>query len=187
MKLILTKAQLLKEWRLRSFPEPDGCGCTVEQTGGAGLTEYIEARMDDWYRRLLARAPVEMLAPVDVARQASVTLSADGAVARIRLPDEAVRVVSLAVEGCGRVALIHDPAGASAISRGRGLIYSRGAGRGAVAVVGDGYVDLYPPEPFSSVPRIASLRAVVDVAGEYRLDSMALGLITEEAMYKTDF
>ncbi len=177
MKLRLTKAQLLKEWRLRSFPEPDGCGCTVEQTGGADLTAYIEARMDDWYRRLLAGAPVEMLAPVDVARQASVTLSADGAVARIRLPDEAVRVVSLAVEGFGRVALIHDPAGAPAISRGRGV----------VAVVGDGYVDLYPPEPFSSVPRIASLRAVVDVAGEYRLDSMALGLITEEAMYKTNF
>lgn len=187
MKLLLTKAQLLKEWRLRSFPEPDGCGCTVVQTGGADLKAYLEARMDDWYRALLADAPVEMLAPVDIADRAATALMADGT-ARIGLPEETVRVVSLTLDGLGRVTTVHDPAGASAICmRHRHRINYRGAGRvEAVAVVREGAVDVYPSEPFSVVSRIVSLMAVVDVPGEYRLDSRALGLITEKDMYKTN-
>lgn len=183
MKLILTKAQLLKEWRLRSFPEPDGCGCTVVQTGGADLRAYLEARMDDWYRALLAEAPVEMLAPVDMAGRVSASLMADGAVS-IVLPAEVVRVVSLTLDGLGRVTLIHDLAGASAIGMRRNRIDCRGVRRGAVAVVREGAVDVYPAEPCTSAPRVVSLMAVVDVPGEYRLDSRALGLITENEMYK---
>ncbi len=80
MKLLLTEAQLLKEWQLRSFPEPMNSGCTVGQTGGVDMSEYMSARMNDWYRTMLADAPVEMLAPVDVASRVRPELTADGRV-----------------------------------------------------------------------------------------------------------
>lgn len=179
MKLLLTKAQLLKEWQLRSFPEPVNAGCTVEFTGGVDLDAYMSARMDDWYRALLADAPLEMLAPVDISSGVRVSLT-DGGRALIRLPDDAVRVVSLALKDAGNVVLVGGSAGESAISMS---LYSRRRGRRSTVAVVDGSVlRIYPPRPFDSVPEVESLMAVVDVEGEYRLDSRALSTITSECM-----
>lgn len=179
MKLLLTKAQLLKEWQLRSFPEPVNAGCTVEFTGGVDLAAYMSARMDDWYRALLADAPLEMLAPVDISSRVRVSLT-DGGTALIRLPDDAVRVASLTLKGAGSVVLTGGSAGESAISMS--LYSRRGGRRSTVAVVDGSALRIYPPLPFDSVPEVESLMAVVDVDGEYRLDSRALSTITPECM-----
>lgn len=171
----MTRAQLLHEWRLRSFPEPVNDGCSVVQTGGVDLDEYISARMDDWYHALLAEAPMDMLAPVEMAGSVEAVL-VDGGSALVMLPDHVVRVTELRIEGLGQVALASGGAARSVVGQRR-FSPRRSPGR-AVAVVDGHELFIYPPVPFTSAPRIESLMAVTDIAGEYRLDRRALGTIT---------
>ncbi|MCM1504053.1 MAG: hypothetical protein NC127_02530 [Muribaculum sp.] len=181
MKLLLTKAQLLKEWQLRSFPEPVNSGCEIVSTAGVDIEGYISAKMDDWYRNLLASAPFELLAPVELARSVRVELSADGS-ARFQVPDYVVRLVSLSLVDIGPVPLVADLRGVSALTSGRGHHYRRSC-QTAVALIDGNSISIRSRYPFSSAPFIASLMAIVDVEGEYRLDSRALSGITPESLY----
>ncbi len=182
MKLLLTKAQLLEEWQLRSFPEPVNSGCSVVQTGGVDIDNYMSARMDDWYSNLLASASLDLLAPVEMCDGISATLYPDGT-ARFQLPEEVVRVVSMSLDGLGPIPVVTDLRGVAAFSSGSVHRY-RSSGQRAVALIDGDEVCIRPRIPFTVAPAIVSLKAIVDVEGEYRLDSKALALITPESMYK---
>lgn len=131
--------------------------------------------MDDWYHALLAEAPMDMLAPVEVAGSVEAVL-VDGGSASVTLPDHVVRVAELRIEGFGQVALASGGPARSVVGP-RGFSPRRAPGR-AVAVVDGHELLIYPPVPFTSAPRIKSLMAVTDIAGEYCLDSRALGTVT---------
>ena len=96
MKLTLTKAQMLEQWKRRRWLEPLRADCRIRRSDGADLDAYAEMEMRQWYLDLLATAPAEMLAVTDLTLSATVKRAPEGRLF-IDLPAPAVRVVRVRV------------------------------------------------------------------------------------------
>lgn len=172
MKLHLTEAQLLQEWRLRHFPEALNAGCAVTAGSGYDLDAILLARMRDWYSRLLAEGAPEMLAPVEIGDRLTLRPMADGSAA-VTLPDSVARVMAVDMEGWKSPALIvADPAGRTALLQRSP--YTRGGTSAPVAVIDGREMRLYTPPPGGG--RL-SVTAITDDGTTYHLDSAALSTI----------
>ena len=167
MKLHLTEAQLLQEWRLRAFPEPvrEGCDFTVDY--GLDITSLLRARMLDWYHRLLVEAPVELLAPVELT--AALTVDDEG-VGHCELPESVVRVLAVAAGGVRAVMT----APRSRLERLQRSPFVRAGSDSPVAVVDHRSITLYVPAPETDT---LTVTAVTDDATVFHIDAAALAQI----------
>lgn len=172
MKLHLTEAQLLQEWRLRYLPQPVNAGCSVTASSGYDMESIIKARMRDWYSRLVAAADPAMLAPVEIGDRLTLTIAADGT-GMVSLPEETVKVLAVGMEGWSRAAAVTaDPL--SRIALRQHSPYSRGCPESPVAVLDGGKMRLYTPAPGDTS---LSVKAIIDEPDIYHIDSAALATI----------
>lgn len=115
---------MMAEWRLRAFPEAVNSGCDVMRFDGIDLDAHLQTRMQAWYDNLIRTAPLEMLAPVDIAARVEVEILSDGT-GWFLLPDDVVRLSCLLLPGWSSPALII-PDG---LSPGRRCSFRAGRGR----------------------------------------------------------
>ena len=180
MKLSLTRAQLLQQWRLRAFPEPMNDGGAVSSIDGIDMDAWLEAAMTDWYLGLLRSAPVELLYPQEYAGQI-VPRQASGGAVLLTLPDTAVRPVALRMRGWNADAeIVTDTQSPTAV---RQLCALTRAGIDAPVAVwqpGSRTVMLYPLPPSADADGLAMEKAgiVVDIPDTFMLDSAAFATIT---------
>ena len=171
MKLHLTEAQLLQEWRLRYLPQPVNAGCSVTASSGYDMESIIKARMRDWYSRLVAADPA-MLAPVEIGYRLTLTIADDGT-GIVNLPEETVKVLAVEMEGWRRAATVTaDPL--SRIALRQRSPYSRGCTESPVAVIDGSKMRLYTPAPGAAS---LSVKAIIDEPDIYHIDSAALATI----------
>ena len=185
--LTLTFDEMMAQWRLRAFPEAVNDGCSVTRCDGIDLDAHLRARMQAWYDNLLRTAPVEHLAPVDIAADVEVSLLPDGT-GWFTLPEGAIRLTRLLMPGWTSPALIIPDdtlPGASLQLSGR----QRSDHRAPVAILSGRTVRVCSPAPSTLPARADALLStsnplrpltclvVLDTPGLYRLDSLALSTI----------
>lgn len=172
MKLHLTEAQLLQEWRLRYLPQPVNAGCSVTASSGYDMESIIKARMRDWYSRLVAAADPAMLAPVEIGDRLTLTIADDGT-GIVNLPEETVKVLAVEMEGWRRAATVTADH-LSRIALRQHSPYSRGCTESPVAVIYGSKMRLYTPAPGAAS---LSVKAIIDEPDIYHIDSAALATI----------
>ena len=164
-KLHLTRAQLLKEWRLRAFPEPvNDAAAGITRIDGIDLDALLEARMDDWYAQLLDSAPLNMLAPVEMADTLEVSGSTPDGGLRYRLPEGFKRLVHIALQNEYRSARILTDAAARLYDPRRRIVDDT-----PVALVDGGILTVYPGLPLRAAMMICDTGD-----GMYHIDAAAL-------------
>ena len=175
MKLSLTRAQLLQQWRLRAFPEPMNDGNAVSTIDGIDMDAWLEAAMSDWYRNLLHSAPVGLLYPYDYAQQLLPRLASGGAVV-IGLPDSTVRLVSLRLCGWNADAEIVTDTQLPLAAR-QLCTFTRAGIDAPVAVWSPGSrtAMLYPA---TGILEMEKAEIIVDSPDIFRLDSAAFASIS---------
>ncbi len=176
MKLTLTRAQLLEQWRLRAFPEPMNTDGAVSAIDGIDMDAWLEAAATDWYANLLRSAPVELLNPRDYA--AELVPYRQGGTLCMRLPESTVRVVALRLSGWQTDALVcRDATDATAVRQQSPLTRAGAEAPVAVWLPGEQSVALYPDPGGDEMPVFEKALLVVDVPDVFRLDSAALAEI----------
>lgn len=166
MKLHLTRAQLLHEWRLRAFPEPVNDAATgVTRNDGINLDALVEARCEDWYHHLLAFGPTELLAPVDMADTLTPLPDGIDGSRRYRLPEGLRRVVEIKA-GNHPARVLYDAA-ARLFDPGMLLFDPT-----PVALVDNDTLTLYAPAPLDS-----ALMVCHTTDGLYHLDAAAFDTV----------
>lgn len=161
MKMTLTEAQLLHEWRLRAFPEPVSDGLTVTRRDGVDAPAVLTAGMKDWYYSL----PTELRGTTDVTEMCSrrgtgTLLLPEGmrTVTRVSSDEWEIDAV-IACEG-SREAMLQQSE------------YTQGSVSRPVAVVSGSEVRVWPP-----AERVI-IEGVVDLADRYIVDTAAFATIT---------
>ncbi len=166
-----SETELVELWRLMEGYEPLRTDCEVIRTDGIDLDSMIKERIDVWYRRILATAPVDKLPLTDFAPQLAVSRTPDG-VATASLPPTCIRVVEVMMDGWvtpGR--LVHDSASADWYAQMSE--YSRGGCVEPVVLVGRDSVTLYSPP--SDVCRLVRFLGVpAPMKGVYSFDPSLL-------------
>ena len=173
MRLTLTSEEFLALWRLRRGLEPLRNDCRIVRTDGIDLSALERTTMEAWFARQLREAPVSRLAPVDISAAVSVTAAPDGS-GVIELPESAVRVIAVDMDGWARTARIvtnaADPLHAAQLNP-----MSRGGSNAPVAVVEPGRLRLYTPPPGAALTRLTVIEEPAD--GLYTFDSSLLDFI----------
>lgn len=173
MRLTLTAEEFLALWRLRRGLEPLRNDCRIVRTDGIDLSALERTAMEAWFARQLREAPVSRLAPVDISASVSVREASDGS-GVIELPDNAVRVVAVDMDGWARTARIvtdaSDPLLAAQLNP-----FSRGGSNAPVAVVERRRLRLYTPPPGAALTRLTVIEEPTD--GIYSFDSSLLDFI----------
>lgn len=176
MKLTLTKAQMLAQWKQRRWLEPLRADCRIRRSDGADLDAYAEMEMRQWYLELLATAPVEMLAVTDLTLSATVRRAGEGRLV-IDLPASAVRVVKVRVAGWQRDAEItadpHSPLALRQANR-----FACGGVEHPVAVHSGRRLELFSAESSKALPGVEALWIIADTGPDsYTFDERAWGLL----------
>lgn len=161
MKVTLTEAQLLHEWRLRAFPEPVSTGYTVVRRDSVDVTAVLTAGMKDWYHSL----PMELRGVTDVTGMCE----RRGA-GHMILPESVLKVTRVSSEEWEADAVI--AAGNSREALLQQSVYTQGSVRRPVAVVDGRDVRVWPPADN------VTIEGVADIADQYILDVAAFATIT---------
>lgn len=178
MKLTLSRAQLLEQWRLRAFPEPMNEGSAVTPIDGIDMDAFLEAAALDWYRHLLHTAFPAMLNPHDYAAEITPVPDGDGAM-RIDLPDSTVRVLAVRLSCWNADAeIVTDKASPAALRQLSKFTRSGPDAPVAVWTPGSTSVFLYPAPDDGKEASLSKALLVVDTPDTFRLDSAAFTTIT---------
>lgn len=97
MRKLLTKTAMLELWRLVRADEPLRLDCTLTRTDAVDRDSILEAEMRAWYLNLLDCAPVEFLAPIDMAIKAEIRT--DGCLTIVTAPDQVRRILGVRFAG----------------------------------------------------------------------------------------
>lgn len=95
----LTKSEMLERWTTIRAGEPQRLDCTVSRLDGLDLSAVYEAEMRAWYLDLLDSADESLLAPEDLAEEATVS-EAQG-LTLVTFPAGVRRVLRLRFSGWG--------------------------------------------------------------------------------------
>ncbi len=161
MKVTLTEAQLLHEWRLRAFPEPMSTGYTVVRKDGVDVTAVLTAGMKDWYHSL----PLHLRGTTDVTEMCE----RRGA-GHVILPECVMTVTRVSSDEWEADAVI--ACGNSREAQLQRSVYTQGSVRRPVAVVEGRDVRVWPPA------ENVRIEGVADIADRYILDMAAFATIT---------
>ena len=176
MKLELTRNEMLALWKRRHFLEPLRTDCSVTRTDSIDLDALCAENMRQWYLQLLAEGDPALLAPADISSAATLRRTDHGTVA-LTLPDNAVRVLAVRLEGWEReaVPVAHDSPDALRMANS----FACGGVACPVAVVHpDRTLELYSPPNTATIPKVDMLLAAADTGPEtYAFDERALALI----------
>lgn len=118
----LPTGDMLRQWKVvhgyeSLIPDDCNCDCSIESADQSELDRMLLREIDAWYVKHLMTLPVEQLPLTDIAAKVSLSRSADG-VGRVTLPDSALRVVSVEVEGWKEPAIIvRDPSSPLALAQ----------------------------------------------------------------------
>lgn len=173
--MVLTHTEMLGRWMLHCGYEPLRADATVVRADGIDLERLMAQRMRRWYLDLLDTAPVELLETDDIAAQLQAARGADGC-ARLTLPDECRRLISIRMSGWARNATV--VAADSPVARRQCNPMTRGGAAAPVAVVEGREVWLYSPAG-SNLNIESAVVVMRPPADTYRLDERALSLIPE--------
>lgn len=176
MKLTLTKAQMLAQWKQRRWLEPLRTDCRIRRSDGADLDAYAEMEMRQWYLDLLWNGPVELLAVTDLTLSATVRRAQEGRLV-IDLPATEVRVVKVRVTGWQRDAEItSDPCSPLALRQSNR--YARGGVEHPVAVHSGRRLELFSADSTKAIPGVEALWIIADPGPEsYTFDERAWSLV----------
>lgn len=172
--MILGHDEMLNLWMLHRYGEPLATEGALTRQWGLDVEALAAGEMRAWYDRLLTTAPVGMLETDDIARRLEPVLTADGA-ARLTLPDDVVRLLSIRLDGWERPAV--PVAGFdSPEARRQCNCLTRGGRHCPVAVAEGSTVMLYTP--VDRCVRVAEALAITrPPEGTYRLRHGALTTI----------
>lgn len=179
MKVKLTKAQMLAQWKLRQMFEPLRADCTVSRSGGVDLDSYAALEMRRWYVGLLAEAPLELLAPKDFTLTAQLRRG-DAGNGILPLPAGTVRVARVKLMGWTRPArIITDPFSPEALAMSGNRFARPGRDNPAAIVMPDGNLHLYPLSESTLLPAVQELWCVTDGGenSDYEFDERAWSLL----------
>lgn len=170
MKLLLSKSELAREWRLRACPEKVVSDYSITRTDGMDIDDILDAQMDDWYRHLLHNADLDLLNPIEISDRCSLTETEDGC-GYLTLPAGVLKVVTVEMEGWTGVPTITADRN-SRIAKLQQSPYSKGTADSPVAVVSERRIDLYPVSG-----TLLSVHAIIDLPEIYVLDSASFATI----------
>jgi len=177
MKMQLSKTEMLALWKRRHFLEPLRADCRISRSDGADLDAIATDRMRQWYLDMLANAPVELLAPVDITKSTIVSLSPTGS-AVVMLPENVVRVIAVKLSGWEREATIVKSDTPESLRQHNA--FARGGVCTPVAVLNSNRsLELFTPANVSAKPMLAYLLVAQDTGPEtYLLDERGFETIT---------
>lgn len=169
----LTAAQMLERWKLAGLYEPLHTDCEIECSEGIDLDALLMLRINAWYARIMATAPLADLPLTELAPQLTLSLAPDGA-GRVMLPAGTLRVASVMMEGWRQPATVTADT-SSPLALAQSGRFSRAGTAAPVAVQHpDSSLMLYTP--VSPSARLLSVTAVImPPEGTYVLtDSMKI-------------
>lgn len=171
MKVRLTRAEMVREWRLRHLMEPLSDECLTERTDGNGVDELTERIIDDWYLRLLDTADASLLPVEELKGEVVPRLLPDGSVV-IKLPERVRRVVRVRLRGWLRDAEL---LGSDQVMKRRlqESEYVRGGSHLPTAIAGMGEVRLFSAQ--GAEAEVETIECVIEPeAGVYVMDRSLL-------------
>lgn len=176
MKITKSAAELREYVRTLAGLTPMRADCVIEYTDGIDVDAMIDFRLRQWYIKLLAEGPRELLAVHDMAAGATVTdagAPASGSV--VRLPPTCVRAFELMLASWQHPVPI---LGAEALGKMAGCQrnpFTRATPHAPVAVMAPDGMSVFAWPPGSTV---AALSGVSDTAdGTFSMDEAALLLL----------
>ncbi len=179
MKLRLTQAEMLAQWKMRRYLEPLRADCQMSRSDGIDLDAYCVMEMRKWYLELLSTASVDYLVPTDMTLTATLRRG-EGNRGLITLPQGTLRIIRVKLSGWQRDAMVvTDPA--SALARRQYNRFSCGGVERPVALWGgDGLLELFSLPSLNGVPVVEALTVIVDPGEErYEFDERAWNLLPE--------
>lgn len=179
MRLRLTQADMLAQWKMRRYLEPLRTDCLISRSDGIDLDAYCVMEMRRWYLDLLATAPVEFLVPTDLTLTA-VLRRGEGNRGLVAMPEGTLRVVRVKLSGWQRDATVVTDMG-SPIARRQHNRFSCGGVEQPVALwSGDGSLELFSLPSLNGTPVVEALTAIIDPGPEiYEFDERAWCLLPE--------
>lgn len=170
MKLNLSPAQMLAQWRLHSAYSLPLTDAVCRRNDGIDSDAIMRVDIDAWYRRLLAEGEPGLLAPEDLSRSVTSVACADDGCTLVTLPAEVVRVTEVRLSGWKCPArIVTSPTHILALRQMHP--FSRATPSHPVAVFTGGALRLYPAG--SPGDSLVTLRCVSLREDEYRLDESA--------------
>ncbi len=179
MKVRLTRAEMLAQWKRRMYLEPLRSDCLVERSDGIDLDSYCEWEMRNWYLNLLATADMRYLSPVDLTLTSTVKRM-DGNRGSITLPAGTVRPVRVRLSGWQRDATIVTDVSSMAARRQFNPFSCGGVEEPVALWLGDGRLELFSLAASGGTPLPEAVTAIVDHGSEvYEFDELAWELLPE--------
>lgn len=178
MKLRLTKAQMLAQWKLRHHLEPLRTDSVSVRSRGLSLDAYCEAEMRSRYVAMLAEADTEYLTIQNVAIKCTLQARSNGS-ATIELPEGVVRVTGIRLVGWRRSAIVvtdpNDPRWRRQANR-----FSAGGVEQPVALWdGGSRIEVFSLNITKALPMLLQVDAVIDEGEDvYTFDERAWELLT---------
>lgn len=107
--LTLSRDEMLELWRLRRHLEPLSLPAGVTRTDGLDTEALLLGEIDRWHEEQLQTLPPHLLPQENIAAKCRQTPLHNGALL-IELPDNVVRVVSIAASGwCSDAIIVDSP------------------------------------------------------------------------------
>lgn len=174
MKLHLSKSEILLRRRTAAGLEPLRSDATMTDLTGLDIDAALLGKLRARYLRLLDTAPAAMLAPADIAPQVTMEAASYGG-ARLVLPDNCRRVLSVRLEGWQKAAAVladNDTAASAAQTNPRTAATAECP---AAVICADGSVCVWPA---TGAP-VSVVAAVDDGPEVYHIDEAALEQLFE--------
>lgn len=176
MKIALSSAEMLAQWKLCRGFEPLREDCEITRTDGIDLDALLRLEMRNWYLNLLKTAPIDMLAITNIANDIAIVKNDDNT-GTILLPESCRRLVEFQLKGWKRPAkIIEDTNCHDALLQDNP--YSRGGCEQPVVIKRGNRLHIYSlPDDNPQILRAMAVMEPTD--GSYEMDESALATILD--------
>ncbi len=171
MKIALSSAEMLAQWKLCRGFEPLREDCEITRSDGIDLDTLLRLEMRNWYLNLLKTAPIDMLAVKNIANDIAIVVNDDNS-GIVQLPETCRRLVEFQLKGWKQPAKIIDDANCrDALLQSN--IFSRGGCEQPVVIKRNNRLHIYSlPDDNPSILRAMAVMEPTD--GTYEMDESAL-------------
>lgn len=176
MKIMLSSDEMLAQWKLRRGFAPLRTDCEITRSDGIDLDALLRLEMRDWYLNLLDTAPMELLAPENIAGDIALMPQADNS-ATVILPENCRRLVGFKLKEWKRSAkIITDPYSHEAQMQSNP--YCRGGCENPIVVLHGNRLYVYSLSPLTSHVIDFATAIMEPTDGGYLMDEAALKTIS---------
>ncbi len=171
MKITLSSAEMLAQWKLCRGFEPLREDCEITRSDGINLDALLRLEMRNWYLNLLKTAPIDMLAVQNIANDVAIVVN-DDLSGTVLLPETCRRLVEFQLKGWQRPAtIIDDPNCRNALLQDN--IYSRGGCEQPIVIKRGNRLHIYSL-PNKSPIIVRAMAVMEPTDGSYVMDESAL-------------